>query len=154
MEIEIQIHISTTTNPNCTVKDTVKIVYTLSCNKLPRVKYLSLTIRVPISFWIASQWRDLSDGFRRLVITGTPSLKPFTFCFKRGTTLFGGRPNSRQNMCYWLKLCKSTTHLHLYLCLYLYSRSVSTDALGRPIYNAVHINCRYRFPATGDKQVV
>ena len=56
------------------------------------MKYLSRTIRVPITFWIASQCLVLSAGFLRLVMTGMPCLKLTTFCFNLGTTLFGGRP--------------------------------------------------------------
>lgn len=69
---------------------------TFSFRRCPSVKYLSRTIRVPITFCIASQCLVLSAAFLRLVMTGMPCLKLITFCFSFGTTLLGGRPESEQ----------------------------------------------------------
>lgn len=69
---------------------------TFSFRRCPSVKYLSRTIRVPITFCIASQCLVLNAAFLRLVMTGIPCLKLITFCFSFGTTLLGGRPVSEQ----------------------------------------------------------
>ena len=74
----------------------LKLLITFSCRRCPNVKYLSRTIRVPITFCMASQCLVLSAAFLRLVITGMPCLKLITFCFNLGTTLLGGRPTKEQ----------------------------------------------------------
>ena len=66
--------------------------YTCSCRRCPRVKYLSRTIRVPITFCMASQCLVLKAEFRKLVMTGMPCLKLVTFCLSLGMTLLGGKP--------------------------------------------------------------
>lgn len=74
----------------------LQLLITFSCRRCPSVKYLSRTIRVPITFCMASQCLVLSATFLRLVITGMPCLKLITFCFSFGTTLLGGRPKKGQ----------------------------------------------------------
>ena len=74
----------------------LQLLITFSCRRCPSVKYLSRTIRVPITFCIASQCLVLSAAFLRLVITGMPCLKLITFCLSLGTTLLGGRPKKEQ----------------------------------------------------------
>ena len=76
----------------------LQLSITFSCRRCPNVKYLSRTIRVPITFCIASQCLVLSAAFLRLVMTGMPCLKLITFCFSLGTTLLGGRPK-KKNKC-------------------------------------------------------
>ena len=71
------------------------------------MKYLSRTMRVPITFCMASQCRVLSAAFLRLVMTGIPCLKLVTFCFSLGTTLLGGRPRG-VGQYYFLVLPKIT----------------------------------------------
>lgn len=56
------------------------------------MKYLSRTIRVLITFCMASQCLVLKVEFRKLVMTGMPCLKLVTFCLSLGMTLLGGKP--------------------------------------------------------------
>ena len=84
------------------------VMQTCSCRRCPRVKYLSRTIRVPITFCMASQCLVLKVEFRKLVMTGMPCLKLVTFCLSRGMTLLGGKPEIGNIICRFH--CKQENH--------------------------------------------
>lgn len=72
------------------------------------MKYLSRTIRVPITFCMASQCLVLKVEFRKLVMTGMPCLKLVTFCLSLGMTLLGGKPEIGNIICRFH--CKQEDH--------------------------------------------
>ena len=77
------------------------------------MKYLSRTIRVPITFCMASQCLVLKVEFRKLVMTGMPCLKLVTFCLSLGMTLLGGKPEIGNIICRFH--CKQENHEQFYI---------------------------------------